>query len=60
MAGGLEDISVDFIRHDCYVTKAAHPRVQILALHFGYGNDLVARMNEWRERFAQVKDPNDI
>jgi hypothetical protein len=60
MAGGPDDIRVDSIRYDRYVTQVAHPGLQILALHFGYGDDLVARMNERGERFAQVKGPDDI
>jgi hypothetical protein len=60
MAGGPEDIRINSFRHDCSITQAAHPRVQILTLHFGYGDDLVARMNKRGERFAHVKGPDDI
>jgi hypothetical protein len=60
MAGRPEDIRVDSIRHNRYVTQATYLRVQILTLHFGYSNDLVTRMNERGERFAQVKGPGDI
>jgi hypothetical protein len=60
MAGGPKDIRVNSIRHNRYVTQAAHLRLQILALHFGYSDDLVTCMNERGERFAQVKGPDDI
>jgi hypothetical protein len=60
MAGGPEDIRVNSIQHDHDITQVAHRPLQILTLHFGYGDDLVACMNERGEHFAQVKDPDDI
>jgi hypothetical protein len=46
MTGGPEDTKTDSIRQDRYITQAAYHGVQILALQFGYGDGLVARMSK--------------